>query len=978
MRRLLAGLALMTLAGCIVAETRPPPPGGATQPVTEVQPPPAPPPAQFTEADNARWMQALRLDLALPQRNFAQGQPVLAQLMMSNASGQPVPVSSLEAVDAQLTLAGPHGQTSCRPALQQGATGSVYTLAPRQRLAQNLDVTGRCGALEAGEYNLTATIGLPGPWSVGAQGQLVARNSFRVEKPRQAALALVLQPGPESVLGQPAFVQVTVSNYGDAPARVPSNDAGLALEATDELGRPVRCAPPQAAGYPRDVFPGQSFNVRIDAAQRCELTQPGSFSIAAVIEAAGQPVRSNAVAIVRRAPAPRATLQLSANAWTRYEPGRGLPIEIRLVNQGPDAIYVYGFAPELVHVEAFGDGRPLPCHDEGRPNPGEYNRYQLVRPGSTLTGRIDLERQCQLVGQHITARLSYNAGPEFAGGSWNLQSWTGAVSAPAVEIERVAPAPQPPHISVSFAPTAEGRAGQPILVNVAVRSDGAVPATVVAPREDAVSVVSATDMAGRVVSCDPRGREFGPPETLPPGGARNFALDLSQRCSFPGPGEYRVRLSYRTAPQGVALPVAADGSVTVRVDPGFVPPPPPPTPAHVSVTFSPTRLDTMPGRPAQVNVTVSNDGRSPADVDQPREGLVSIEVRDAYGRPVRCNNYGPGAPQPVRLQIGQSTGFTFDLNGRCTLPGPGEYRVGLRYQSAPRAGTMPLAQLGSVQLVVATNAPPPPPPPPPPSGQPHVSVNFPNSVLAAPGQPAMVSIGFIDDGTAPADLDAPRPAFVRINLRDANGRFVGCSGPGGLGAPQPERLVPGQRTGFDLDLAQFCRFPGPGSYRAELNYESPARQGLLRVAGTAVVAITVGGNAPPPPPPPPQGQVSVRFPDVLDSGKHDEAVMHVVFRNEGRAPATINGPDPAYLTIEGAREKHGRGEEHPLDCERLNVSTGPVTLYPGQTRTLDVDLSRVCRLHHGEYDLRLRYQSPAPPNGVPVFAQGATELRIGH
>src|SRR5690242_13820584 len=97
MRRTLVGLALLCVSACYLPPPQqgsappPPPPPQQQGGVTVVTPPPAPAPAAFSEADNANWMRSLKLELALGQRVFAPGQPVFAQITLSDVSNVPVP-----------------------------------------------------------------------------------------------------------------------------------------------------------------------------------------------------------------------------------------------------------------------------------------------------------------------------------------------------------------------------------------------------------------------------------------------------------------------------------------------------------------------------------------------------------------------------------------------------------------------------------------------------------------------------------------------------------------------------------------------------------------------------------------------------------------------------------------------------------------------------------------------------------------------
>ena len=51
-------------------------------------------------------------------------------------------------------------------------------------------------------------------------------------------------------------------------------------------------------------------------------------------------------------------------------------------------------------------------------------------------------------------------------------------------------------------------------------------------------------------------------------------------------------------------------------------------------------------------------------------------------------------------QCAAALGLTVDLARRCTLPGPGEYSFAVSYESAARAGLLPVNGSGSVQLLV--------------------------------------------------------------------------------------------------------------------------------------------------------------------------------------------------------------------------------------------------------------------------------------
>lgn len=833
MRRFLFGLAMLTASACYItpaqsgAVTASPPPG-------VIVPPPAPSPPSFTQADNARWMRALRLEVGLTQRVFAPGQPIFAQVTLSNIGGAPVPVGTVAAASVDLQVSGPQGSMRCRPAIA-GGPQTVDVLQPRQRLSETVNVTERCGQLAPGTYTLVASLDLPGPWSVAAQGRLTAQTAAAVERPRRAALALVTAaPVAETLLNAPAPLQVTVSNYGDGPGRLPANEQGIALEAFDELGRPVRCTPAVALGFPRDLAPGQSFPLRMDAAQRCDLSRAGSYTVAARLDVAGQPLRSNSIALVRRAPAPRARLDLLASAWTRYEPGRPLPLELRLANAGPDAVYVFGFAPGLVQVEAFGDGRPLPCVGERHPNPNDFGRYQLLRPGGQLTGRIDLAQVCRLAGRHIEARITYAPGSEYDGRAWNLMAWTGTATAQPVVVEGAPPPPPvaPPHATVSFSPRAEGRLGSDILENVEVRSDGEGPAILVSPTPDAVGVVSAVDAYNRPVSCDSRLREFGPVETLPSTARRAFAVDLGQRCNFPGPGDYRVTLRYHTGPVGPAIPVDGQATVFTRVAPGYAPPPPPPPVGAPLVNVQvPGRVDAGMSGPVLVPVTVENDGSAPAPLDAPRAAFFAVMLRDGTGRPVPCGGFGgEGAPQPVQLFPRQPSGFQVDLRQACRFEAPGVYRGEWRYQSRERAGLMRVETRGNLDVSLAGFVPPPPPPHP--RGNPHVRVTFPTQITVRPDQDANVELAVTSDGEVPARINAPLPAFVQVtSAQDDRGRPVRCDPPRVTQMPMMVTLAPGESRTTSVDLTALCRLHGRGTWSFVLSYQSAAPGGGIPVMG---------------------------------------------------------------------------------------------------------------------------------------------------
>jgi hypothetical protein len=372
-----------------------------------------------------------------------------------------------------------------------------------------------------------------------------------------------------------------------------------------------------------------------------------------------------------------------------------------------------------------------------------------------------------------------------------------------------------------------------------------------------------------------------------------------------------------------------------------------------------------------VNVALINDGRSASEIDLPREAFVALSGRDARGRVLNCANNSPAGPaQPTRVRAGQTTGLTLDVARRCVLTGPGEYAIAFRYQSPARAGLLPVEGSGTVQLVVAANAPPPP------AGQPRISVSVTPRVDSAPGRPLPVQLFVRNEGNAPVSIDAPREAFVQIDLRDPNGRKLTCTPSRKAGPAQPRQLLPGQQASVMLDLSRLCRLPStPGAYRAEIRYDSRARRALLAVNGSGATELFLGATPRPPPPPPASGHVTVAFPDRLDVSRRGPVQISVRVTNDGRAPVALSSPNAGFVSVVEATN----GKNRPVDCRPLpEPSTPALTLFPGQSRTVAVDLGKLCRFDKkGEYQVRLRYQSPRPsPNAEPISAQSTLKLRI--
>ncbi len=694
-----APCAILIVASAAACTVYTPPPQTATGQPPEVAPPqpaaPAYQPPAFTEADNARWLSSVRLGLVLPKHDYVQGEPVFAQVTLSNASGQHVPVHVLEpsAVTIAVTQGG-REVARCRGGGAGTPPGNAYTLRAGQRVYADIALA-QCGALGPGDYVLVAELDLPGPWSVAAQGRLQADAAIRVEPPRQAALTLALRVvgPPETLANGPAPLEAVVSNLGNAPGRVPGEGAVL-LDVTDEMGQRAIC--PQIGGAPQVVVnPGQPVVLRIDAARRCNLARPGTFAVAARLPSMAGELHSNAVTLIRRAPVPRAQLQLFATTWGRYQPGRDLPVALRLRNDGPDDVYVYGFAPELLRVQAFGDGRPLPCNAAPPPDPRDQGRYALLRAGGELAGRVDLARMCALGGSHIEVRVGYVAGPPYDGRPWGLQAWTGEVAAAPVLIEAIPVPVALPHVSVRFPPRVQGPVGGSLLALVDVVNDGPVPATIVRPNDDAVRV-NVFDPSGQPLMCGGGDRPYGPLDTLQPGEMRRVTVDLARRCRFSFPGEYRAEVHYRTAGEGPAIGVEGGGQMSVGVG-GAMVPPPTAAPPHVTLTF-PGQVRARYGGPVTMEIALRNDGGSPAFLPGPNGQWVTPEIRDRYGGVLACRRLPQNfMPVRVRLDPGQTTTGSFDLAAFCTFPGPGAYRAQLRYET-DGAGMTPVTGVGTTMI----------------------------------------------------------------------------------------------------------------------------------------------------------------------------------------------------------------------------------------------------------------------------------------
>lgn len=613
MRRTLTSLLFAgALAGCLVAPPQqqyaPPPQQPQYQPPPQ-QPQYQPPPPQYTppppapgpapapawrpgEGENQRWLRGLRLSVTLARPAVWTGEPVWAHVTMQNDNREPVVVHALSPGEIAVSLVDGTGRIqACRPPQRAFEGANLFTLEAGQRLDTDLNVLERCGGVGLGSYTVRTAVELNGPWGEGGvyavRGRIESNGAgFRIDAPPQAAVGLTLRAlQPASRTDAPAQVEAVLQNYGNAAARLTAvRDGSFGLLVRDAFGRNMNCSPPRfgAPGMLQNLDPGRGQAYPIDVAARCTLSEPGTYTIVATLDGwdatpgggGGRHLESNPVTVTRQRPTPVANLVLTAASRGPVAPNGQAWADVRLVNNGPDAVDMFNLSPETLRISMSQDGRPVPCNDDRR-REAWAGGFVHLRPGSQLTTSVDLGKRCRFFqpGNYLV-QVSMFLESSHDGRSFGYLGWTGRLDAQPFWLQVQAnppppsfPAPLPPptplspgqgpnappvpqvatgHLAVMVSPQVNGMLGRDAMLDVTVRSDGREGAWVYDPDPGFVTLVVKDDQ-NRFVSCN----AFQPPPVsrdrfrqLWPGNERVVRIDLLRACSFRGAGQYRVDVRY--------------------------------------------------------------------------------------------------------------------------------------------------------------------------------------------------------------------------------------------------------------------------------------------------------------------------------------------------------------------------------------------------------------------------------------------------
>jgi hypothetical protein len=188
-----------------------------------------------------------------------------------------------------------------------------------------------------------------------------------------------------------------------------------------------------------------------------------------------------------------------------------------------------------------------------------------------------------------------------------------------------------------------------------------------------------------------------------------------------------------------------------------------------------------------------------------------------------------------------------------------------------------------------------------------------------------------------------------------------------------------------VDLSRRCSFPSAGDYRVTLRYRTGAAGMAIPVLGedTINVRITPGWVPPPPMPQPPPAPVPAGRPELrvdgasrVDARPGAPAILPLSVVNVGNETGMVDEPREEFVILQ-LKDASGR----TVRCQSFGRPgrVEPTRLMPGERRSLQVDLAKVCRFPaEGVVRGDWRYQSRARKGVLAVTGGGPLEVVLGY
>lgn len=639
MRRLLPVLATVLVSGCIVVpppstnpnqapppaqpatqapppteapppqpvqETPAPPATPPPQPVQETPPPPANPPPMVHRVAPARaprvrmptrvMRRRVRITLTAPGSPYPMDAPIALQVTLTNGNREPVLVHALAPGFMHFAIGrngacrgGPTGPTPARP-------GRFLVLMPGETLQRTVNLTRFCGPLPVGRWQVILDYHVPGglgrPRAITGTKRGVTHLAVRgytppPAPPASASLDLGVARPPRTHVGEPVEIQVTLTNRGGMPiyALPPAPDT-LHVHLTRTDGSTVACRQPAPRRWDQGdlelVVPGRELSTVIHLRDRCNLRQPGRYTLQVTYRPPPADVgrlpwnvrqrlftgslEAHPWALLRdpgeagAPPPPANAVTLDATGPNRRLRVRGpVPVRLTVTNRTgrslglpvPNRLFVF---PHIIDAS----GGVIPCRPSGiGTRPRMQALARAVGPGSSLGARVDLAQICNPLGAgRYQVTMVYdvpNTRTQVPGPRGPVWVWSGRTRAPAFTVvvgrgegppppEAGGPAPAP-RIWLTT-PGRRARAGGKVPVVLHVAPPQNQPYATARPKRWMVRV-EATDRNGQDLSCTVSGRRDMRPDrgdfvVLSPQDELDLHLDLANICGIDEHGRYQV------------------------------------------------------------------------------------------------------------------------------------------------------------------------------------------------------------------------------------------------------------------------------------------------------------------------------------------------------------------------------------------------------------------------------------------------------